>query len=72
MTGAAFIFSDQGSQYRGMGADLLIYPVFEQTLRSIDSILRNLGCEWSLLGKASFGYIRYALLFCPEHTIYKY
>ena len=46
----AFVFTGQGAQYRGMGKELLCYPIFENTLRSIDDIYRTFGCQWSLLG----------------------
>lgn len=48
--GLAFVFSGQGAQYRGMGRELLSYPIFGNTLRSIDDIFRELGCKWSLIG----------------------
>lgn len=48
--GLAFIFSGQGAQYRGMGRELLSFPIFRSTLRSIDGIFRELGCKWSLIG----------------------
>ena len=48
--GLAFVFSGQGAQYRGMGRELLSYPIFRNTLRSIDDIFRELGCKWSLIG----------------------
>ena len=48
--GIGFIFTGQGAQYSGMGIDLLPYPIFENTLRSFDVALRDLGCEWSVFG----------------------
>lgn len=48
--GIAFIFTGQGASYRDIGIDLLSYTIFEKTLRSIDDIYRNLGCEWSIFG----------------------
>ncbi|KAF2964726.1 hypothetical protein GQX73_g8837 [Xylaria multiplex] len=47
----AFVFAGQGAQYPRMGVDLLCYPVFEHTLRDLDSIFGGLGCKWSLLEK---------------------
>lgn len=47
----AFVFTGQGAQYANMGSDLRQYPVFDETLRRVDSIYRGLGAEWSLFGK---------------------
>lgn len=47
----AFVFTGQGAQYVDMGWDLIQYPVFDETLRQIDDIYRDLGCEWSIYGE---------------------
>ena len=47
-----FVFTGQGAAYNKMGAALLAYPVFRDTLESFDKELMRLGCEWSVLGKA--------------------
>ncbi|KAI1446584.1 putative polyketide synthase [Annulohypoxylon stygium] len=40
----AFVFSGQGSQYLGMGQQLMsIYPVFSKTIRQCDQILKRNG-----------------------------
>ncbi|KAI8953117.1 hypothetical protein F4801DRAFT_576840 [Xylaria longipes] len=46
--GIAFVFTGQGAQYVNMGLGLLQYPIYEATLRRIDNVYRNLGCEWSI------------------------
>lgn len=46
----AFVFTGQGAQYKEMGKGLLCYPIFENTLRSVDDIFRSFGCQWSLFG----------------------
>ncbi|KAK6954107.1 hypothetical protein Daesc_004069 [Daldinia eschscholtzii] len=46
--GLGFVFTGQGAQYVDMGWDLIQYPVFEETLRQIDSIYGSLGCKWSI------------------------
>ncbi|KAL8786450.1 MAG: hypothetical protein Q9213_002766 [Squamulea squamosa] len=46
--GIGFIFTGQGAQYKGMGADLMTFPVFRQTLDAFDRELFLLGCEWSI------------------------
>ena len=46
----AFVFTGQGAQYARMGQELLVYPTFRQSLRAFDTALKNIGCDWSLLG----------------------
>ncbi|KAK3382595.1 fatty acid synthase S-acetyltransferase [Lasiosphaeria ovina] len=46
--GVAFVFTGQGAQYVGMGAGLLQYPVFRETLYAVDGVYRELGCGWSV------------------------
>ncbi|KAI0551232.1 hypothetical protein F4679DRAFT_145449 [Xylaria curta] len=49
--GIAFIFTGQGAQYVNMGLGLLKYPIYEATLKRIDHIYRDLGCEWSIFNQ---------------------
>ncbi|KAI1738681.1 hypothetical protein F4680DRAFT_459720 [Xylaria scruposa] len=49
--GIAFIFTGQGAQYVNMGLGLLQYPIYEATLKRIDHIYRDLGCEWSIFNQ---------------------
>ncbi|KAI0377960.1 hypothetical protein F5Y04DRAFT_168710 [Hypomontagnella monticulosa] len=51
----AFVFTGQGAQYVDMGWDLIKYPVFDDTLRRIDDIYRDLGCEWSIFDELRCG-----------------
>ncbi|KAH7131783.1 hypothetical protein B0J11DRAFT_427173 [Dendryphion nanum] len=44
----ALVFTGQGAQYAEMGLDLLLYPVFEQSLKKSNKILASLGCSWSV------------------------
>ncbi|KAI1108641.1 hypothetical protein F5Y14DRAFT_435490 [Nemania sp. NC0429] len=44
----AFVFTGQGAQYVNMGMGLIQYPIYEATLKRIDSIYQDLGCEWSI------------------------
>ncbi|PSN72076.1 putative polyketide synthase [Corynespora cassiicola Philippines] len=46
----AFVFTGQGSQYLGMGKELLKYPIFNQSINDSDACLKQLGCTSSLLG----------------------
>lgn len=46
----AYIFTGQGAQYATMGHGLLVFPFFRNRFEQLDKILRELQCEWSLLG----------------------
>lgn len=46
-----FIFTGQGAQWAGMGRDLRVFDVFEQSLRDAEKYLFQLGCHWQLRGK---------------------
>ena len=47
----SFLFTGQGAQWVGMGKDLVMYPVFRESLRRSEDSLRNLGCQMSLIGE---------------------
>lgn len=47
----AFVFTGQGAQYSGMGIDLLVYPVFRDSLARSNDMLAEMGCTWSIIGK---------------------
>ncbi|KAI0840502.1 hypothetical protein F5Y06DRAFT_294490 [Hypoxylon sp. FL0890] len=47
--GIGFIFTGQGAQYAGMGAELLQYPIFRESVHYMDKVLNNTGCSWSIL-----------------------
>ncbi|KAJ6096143.1 reducing type I polyketide synthase [Penicillium sp. IBT 16267x] len=47
--GMGFIFTGQGAQFAGMGQELLMYPVFKNTLHRAQLYLYELGCQWSLM-----------------------
>ncbi|KAI1817163.1 hypothetical protein GGS20DRAFT_582671 [Poronia punctata] len=51
----AFVFTGQGTQYPGMGLELLHYTVFGRTLRQVDNVLDDLGCRWSIIDKLKSG-----------------
>ncbi|EAW14856.1 putative polyketide synthase [Aspergillus clavatus NRRL 1] len=44
-----FVFTGQGAQYAQMGQQLLVYPVFRQSLEAASLYIKSLGCDWSLL-----------------------
>jgi acyl transferase domain-containing protein len=46
-----FVFNGQGAQWHAMGRELIAaYPVFGQSIRKADDILKAYGAEWSLKG----------------------
>lgn len=49
--GLCFVFTGQGAQYAAMGAGLLQYPVFADSLEVMNKVLEGFGCEWSIFGK---------------------
>ena len=57
-----FVFTGQGAQWYAMGRDLLLYPIFRESLRSAEKFLQMLGCEWQLIGKAGATALVFALM----------
>ena len=47
-----FVFNGQGAQWHAMGRELIAtYPMFTESLRKADIILKEFGAPWSLEGK---------------------
>ncbi|KAJ5964727.1 uncharacterized protein N7479_004603 [Penicillium vulpinum] len=44
-----FIFTGQGAQYQAMGRELMVYPVFKESVEEASEYIRRLGSPWSLL-----------------------
>jgi acyl transferase domain-containing protein len=48
-----FVFNGQGAQWHAMGRELIgSYPVFTESIRKADAILKEYGAPWSLEGKS--------------------
>lgn len=46
----AFVFTGQGAQWAGMGAELIASsPTFQHSIEESSRILKDLGCEWDLV-----------------------
>jgi acyl transferase domain-containing protein/NADPH:quinone reductase-like Zn-dependent oxidoreductase/SAM-dependent methyltransferase len=62
-----FIFAGQGAQWFAMGRELLTsYPAYYTAMAKADKVYRDLGSEWSLLGKPCTVTFIFSLLMC--HT----
>lgn len=46
----AFVFTGQGSQWRGMSRNLMRYPAFATIIERCEKYLQDMGAAWSLLG----------------------
>ncbi|CAG8300192.1 unnamed protein product [Penicillium olsonii] len=44
-----FVFTGQGAQYQTMGRELMIYPVFQESVDNASDYVRRLGSPWSLI-----------------------
>ncbi|GLA95297.1 type I Iterative Polyketide synthase (PKS) [Aspergillus tubingensis] len=44
-----FVFTGQGAHWVGMGKELLDYDVFRRSLEESDTLLHNVGCQFSVL-----------------------
>lgn len=48
----AYVFTGQGSEWHGMGRELVRYPAFTKSLHDTQTVLTELGCKWSLIGRS--------------------
>lgn len=48
-----FVFTGQGAQWPMMGRDLLMFPVYKQSLHLAGLHLRRLGCQWDIIDEMS-------------------
>jgi acyl transferase domain-containing protein len=72
-----FVFAGQGAQWFAMGRELLSsYPAFHASMVAADRVYRDLGAEWSLIGKfpsffipcCDFPYFTSSLCFLYYHS----
>jgi acyl transferase domain-containing protein len=45
-----YVFTGQGAQWAAMGQELLYYDIFRQSMEHSDATLRDIGCQFSILG----------------------
>lgn len=48
----AWVFTGQGAQWPAMGVELMVYPIFRESILAADRYLNDLGCLWSLSCKS--------------------
>ena len=58
-----FVFTGQGAQWNAMGRDLLVYPVFRNSLEAAEKYIQELGSPWRLLGGHFITYSRTVKVF---------
>ena len=51
-TRVAFVFTGQGSQWQGMGKDLMAFPVYRNAVQKVDALFQH-EAQWSILEKLS-------------------
>lgn len=44
-----FVFTGQGSQWYAMGQELMVYPIFQNSMKQATEYFQSLGAGWSLL-----------------------
>lgn len=71
--GLGFVFTGQGAQWARMGAELMRYLPYRQSLQCADVYLKTLGCEWSVIGESILIfkisiYREHALVFALANT----
>ena len=50
----AFVFTGQGSQWQGVGMDLMVFPVYNRAVHRVDQLFMSLS-GWSILDKMKEG-----------------
>lgn len=58
-----FVFTGQGAQWYAMGRELLDFAAFRKSLEESEIILRDLGCQWWLIGTFHSSYIEQFLTY---------
>jgi acyl transferase domain-containing protein len=62
---SVFVMTGQGSQWAGMAASVMSFPVFAEAMHRADQCLKQMGCEWSLLGMTVAKLQRFSHADCP-------